>query len=207
MKVFLILLLTIITLTSCQTGYKKVDGKWVWISYDEAVGKRITEIESADVETFKVLSNNNYAVDKNNVYYMTRPIKNANPKTFSILNTDGYTKDDKRVFLDWDEIIFADPTSFELLTLPYSKDKTNIFCGTIPIRIPIDEIDEFKVTNTDKLMSSTRSTILKRHFVETNPDFAWIDTLNIDGVIIYEFATAETNKRKYKGHKQIKNDY
>lgn len=206
-KKYLILFFTIVTLTSCQTGYKKVDGKWVWISYDAAVGKRITEIESADFETFKVLSNSNYAVDKNKVYYMTRPIKNANPKTFSIINTDGYTKDDKKVFLDWDEIIFANPMSFELLTFPYSKDKTNIFCGTIPIRIPIDEINDFRVTNTDKLMSSTRSTILKRHFVETNPDFGWIDTLNIDGVITNEFATAETNKRKYKGHQEIKNDY
>lgn len=206
MKKYFTILLSILTLTACQTGYKKENDKWVWVSYDESVGKRLTEIESADFETFKVLSNSNYAIDKNNVYYMTRPIKKANPKTFTIINEVGYTKDDKKVFLDWDEIIFADPETFELLTFPYSKDKKNIYCGTIPLNISLDEFKDFTVTNEDKLMSSTGSTILKRHFIETNTDYSWLDTLDIDGVITYEFATAKTKKRKFKGHRQITND-
>jgi hypothetical protein len=205
-KKYFTILLSILTLIACKTGYKKENDKWVWVSYDEAAGKRITEIESADFETFQVLSNSNYAIDKNNVYYMTSLIKKANPKTFTIINEDGYTKDDKIVFLDWEEIIFADPETFEILTFPYSKDKKNVYCGTIPLNIPLDEFKDFTVTNEDKLMSSTGSTILKRHFIETNTDYNWLDTLDIDGVITYEFATAKTNKRKFKGHRQIIND-
>lgn len=198
----ILFIITIIVMTSCQTGYKKENGKWVWVSYDEAVGKRITEIEFADFETFKILKNKNYAVDKSNVYYMTRPIKNANPKTFTILTDNGYTKDAKKVFLDWDEVIFADPKTFEILSFPYSKDKDNIFCGTLPLRLSREETVEFKVTNEDKLMSDMRSTILKSHFVEQNSDYKWLDTLDVDGIIVGEFATGETKKRKFKGYRE-----
>ena len=199
-------IMTIAVMTSCQTGYKKENGKWVWISYDEAVGKRVTEIESIDYETFKILENENYAVDKNNVYHMTRPIKNSDPETFTILTTNGYSKDDQKVFLDWDEIIFADPKTFKTLNFPYSKDKDNIFCGTLPLRIPIEEINEFKVTSKDKLMSDIGSTVLKSHFIEQNSDYKWLDTLDIDGIIVGEFATGETKKRKFKGYREEKND-
>ena len=198
--------MTITVITSCQTGYRKENGKWVWISYDEAAGKRVTEIELADYETFKILDNNNYAVDKYNVYYMTRLIKNANPKTFTILTDNGYAKDDKKVFLDWDEVIVADPKTFQILRFPYSKDKDNIYCGTLPLRLSREEVDEFKVTNEDKLMSNMRSTILRTHFVEQNSDFKWLDTLDVDGIIVNEFATGETKTRKFKGYREEKND-
>jgi len=201
----ILFIMTVTVMTSCQTGYKKENGKWVWISYDEAVGKRTTEIEFADFETFKILENKNYAVDKNNVYYMTRPIKNANPKTFTILTDNGYTKDDQKVFLDRDVVIFADPKTFEILRFPYSKDKDNIFCGTLPLKLSREEIAEFKVTNEDKLMSDMRSTISKSHFVEQNSDYKWLDTLDVDGIIVGEFASGETKKRKFKGYRE-KND-
>ena len=201
----ILFVMTITVMTSCQTGYKKENGKWVWISYDEAVGKRITEIEFSDFETFKILENKNYAVDKSNVYYMTSPIKNANPKTFTILTKNGYTKDDQKVFLDWDEVIFADPKTFEILSFPYSKDKFHIFCGTLPLRLSREEIVEFKVTNEDELMSDMRSTILTSHFIEQNSDYKWLDTLDINGIIVGEFGTGETKKKKFKGYKE-KND-
>lgn len=191
-------LMTILLMTSYQSGYKKQNGKWVWISYDEAVGKRVTVINSADYETFKILRNENYAADKNNVYYMTRPIKNANPKTFTVLTNNGYTKDDKKVYLDWDEVIFADPNTFEILSFPYAKDKENIYCGTLPLRLSKEEIAEFKVTNGDKF----RSTILKSYFVEQNSDFKWLDTIDVDRIIVGEFAIGKTKKRKFVGYRE-----
>lgn len=197
-------IITITFMTSCQSGYKKENGKWVWISYDEAVGKRSTEIEFADFETFKILENKNYAVDKRNVYYMTRLIKNANPKTFTILTDNGYTKDDQKVFLEWTEIIFADPQTFEILSFPYSKDKDDVFCGTLPLKLSGEETVEFKVTNDDKLMSEMRSTILKSHFVEQNLDYKWLDTLDVDAIIVGEFATGETKKRRFNGYREKK---
>ncbi len=200
---YVLILLTFFLLTSCQEGYKKENGEWVWISYDEAVGRRITKVESADIETFKILENKNYAVDKNAVYYMTRQIKNANPKTFSILTNNGYSKDDKKVFLDWDEVVNANPKTFQLLKFPYSKDNNHVFCGTLPLQLPKDEINEFKVTNENELMSDGRTSILLSHFIDRNPDFDWLDTLGIDGVIVNTFATGQTNKRKFKGFREI----
>ncbi|MCE2497107.1 MAG: DKNYY domain-containing protein [Flavobacteriales bacterium] len=193
------ILLSLSLLTSCQEGYKKENDQWVWISYDEAVGKRVANVKSADLKTFKVLKNKNYAVDKNYVYYRTQKIKNSNPKTFSVLTDNGYSKDDKKVFLDWHEIVNANPKSFELLSFPYSKDDNDVFCGTLPLHLSKDEINEFRVIN----MSTARSTILLSHFIEQNPGFNWLDTLNIDGVIVNEIATAKTEKRNFKGYREI----
>lgn len=197
---FIVLLL----ITSCHTGYKKENGKWVWITYDEAAGKRVKQIDSADQETFKILSNENYATDKNKVYYNANPIKKANPKTFTVLSDNGYSKDDKKVYLDLDEIIFADPNTFEILNYPYSKDKDNVFCGTLPIRLSKDEIAEFRVTNKDELMADMRTSTLKSSFIENNPDYKWLDTLDVEGIIIGEYGTGETKKRKFVGYKEKK---
>lgn len=62
-------------LSSCKSGYVRENGQWVWISYDESVGRRVTMIDSVDNETFKVLKNKNYAVDKNSVFYTNRRIR------------------------------------------------------------------------------------------------------------------------------------
>ena len=44
------------------------------------------------------------------------------------------------------EVIFANPESFKKLEFPYSKDKNHVFCGTIPLSLPISEVKEFEVT-------------------------------------------------------------
>jgi len=175
---------------SCHTGYKKENGTWVWVSYDESAGRR---------------TNAKYGADKNNVYFKTRKIKPANPKTFSIINDEGYSKDDKNVFLESDEVLLADPRSFEIIEFPYSKDKNHVFCGTLPIQVPQNEINEFKVTTSDKVMSGSRSTILKKYFIKYNPGYTWLDTLNAERVIVNEYATAATGKRKFKRFREVKN--
>lgn len=200
---YLTIAMSIILLTSCNSGYEKQDGKWVWISYDEAEGRRVNEIDEHDFETFEILDDKNYAQDKNSVFYVGRKIKNADPKSFEVLN-NGYSKDFKNVFLDAQTIILADPNSFEQLKFPYSKDIDNIFCGTIPMEINETEVNEFIVTNVDELMSSSKSTILLSSFIDVYPKYKWLDTLNIDGVIIGEWASGQTKTRKFKGFKEVK---
>lgn len=197
----IITILLFIALVSCDSGYQKENNKWVWVSNDEGVGKRITQIDEHDVESFKVLKNSNYAVDKNSVFFIGRILKDANPKTFEVLNKKGYSKDNKFVFLDDEKVIFANPQQFNLIEFPYSKDDKNVFCGTIPIELRGKEIEEFQVTNEDELMSQMKSSILLSHFIEMNPNYEWLDTLNITAVIVGEWATGETNKRKFKGFK------
>jgi len=188
---------------SCNSGYDKQDGRWVWISYDEGAGKRINDIDPHHFETFEVLNNEKYARDKNSVFYIGRIIKSADPKSFEVIGNE-YSKDAKNVFLDDKTIVFANPKTFNQLEFPYSKDDSYVFSGTIPLELDKNDIKEFVVTNENGLMSSSKTTILLSHFIDQNPEYQWLDTLNIDAVIIGEWATGKTMKRKFKGYKEVK---
>ncbi|RAI88276.1 DKNYY domain-containing protein [Algoriphagus yeomjeoni] len=188
---------------SCNSGYQKENGKWVWISYDEAVGKRVSQIDEHDFESFEILDNEYYAKDKNSVFHIRSKIENADPNSFELIG-NGYSKDKNRVFLDDEMVIFANPKSFQLLEFPYSKDDSYVFCGTLPLNLEISEVKEFQVTNTGELMSGTKSSVLLSHFVEFNPEYKWVDTLKINGIIVGEWATGETKNKKFKGFKEIK---
>lgn len=49
------LLIGLGSLLSCQPGYRKQNGAWAWVSYDENVGKRVTWLGQVDNKSFKVL--------------------------------------------------------------------------------------------------------------------------------------------------------
>ncbi len=195
-------LIAMLTLLSCAPGYEKEGEKWVWVSYDEAVGKRITPIDAHDAETFEVLENSEYARDKNSVFFVGQIIKNADPQSFELLE-NGYAKDRDNVFLDTETVIFADPATFVQLEFPYSKDARHVFCGTIPLMLDEGDVQEFRVTNEDKLMSHLKSTSDLSYFLEFNPQYQWLDTLGIETVILGESATGETAGRKFKGVTEV----
>ena len=186
---------------SCNSGYQKNKDKWTWVSYDEAVGKREGIIKDVDFETFIVLDDKKYAKDKNNVYYNGEIIEYADPNTFRVLDNNGYSKDSINVFLDWTKILFGNPKTFTLLEFPYSKDSERIFCGTLPLNIDKNEVSEFKVTNENESISGMKSTIILSEFIRLNPEYEWIDSLEVKEVIIVEWATGKTNKKKVKGFK------
>ena len=202
-KPLLIITSVFVLLTACNSGYNKQDGKWVWISYNESNGKSVIEIDKHDFETFTVLDNEDYARDKNSVFYIGKTINSADPKTFEVLS-NGYSKDINNVFLDVEKVIFADPKSFEKLKFPYSRDDNHVFCGTLPLKIEKNEVNEFIVVNDNELMSSSKTTFLLSHFIEVYPQYSWLDTLNINGVIVGEWAMGKTKERKFKGFKEVK---
>ena len=197
-------------MTACDSGYKFEKGCWVWISYNEAFGRQVIKIDSVDIESFKVLSNKDYAKDNNLVYYKIRRIKDADPRTFLVINKFGYSKDKKNVYLvggggtDCEKVVFADPETFKTLDFPYSKDKKNVYCGTIPLKLNPEELNEFTVTNVDTLMAGMCSSIRLSDFIKFNPEYSWLDSLNIDWVVVGEYGTGKTNTRKFKGFKEIK---
>lgn len=193
-------------LASCDSGYNYENGVWIWVSYDESVGRRVKLVESADSESFKILKNKNYAVDKQAVFYLGTKIENADPKTFKVVTDNGYAIDKSNVYLDWGIVLFADPNTFQHLDFLYSKDKNDVYCGMIPLRLNKNEINEFVVTNKDDIMAGTKSSVLLSHFIELNPDYAWLDTLNIHRVIVGDWATGETKTRKFKGFREIKSE-
>lgn len=163
----------------------------------------MSQIDEHDFESFEILNNEYYAKDKNSVFHIRSKIENADPNSFELIG-NGYSKDKNRVFLDDKMVIFANPKSFQLLEFPYSKDDSHVFCGTMPLNLEITEVKEFQVTNTDELMSGTKSSVLLSHFMEFNPEYKWLNTLKIDGIIVGEWATGETKNKKFKGFKEVK---
>lgn len=185
-------------LSGClQTGYFKENGKWIYVTYDEGVGRRVQNL-NVDNDTFTILKNKKYAKDKNAVFYEGDVIKDASPNTFEVINDRGYSKDTNYVFVDFDKVIGANPQTFVYLGYPYSKDDKDVYCGTLPMFVK--NIDEFKVTefgSNDKTTSSTT------FFIESNPEYAFIDPQKYEG-IVYGYGKGETKDQKFEGYKLVK---
>ncbi|MBK8705256.1 MAG: DKNYY domain-containing protein [Saprospiraceae bacterium] len=201
----LALLLFLIFLTSCSSGYQHENGTWVWVSYDESVGRRVKLVESADSETFKVLRNKNYAVDKNAVFYLGIKIEKADPKTFEVITDNGYAIDKSNVS-GLGHCFICRPKDLSTSGFSLFEGQNDVYCGIIPLQLNKREINEFIVTNKDDIMAGTKRTILLSYFIEQNPDYAWLDTFDIQRVIIGDWATGETKTRKFKGFREIKTE-
>lgn len=212
MKITLFLLLIFLLLTllsSCgtDTGYTRENGQWTWVTNDENYGRRSHWIEEIDQESFKVLKNKNFGADKDHVYFQGKKIKHASPSGFEILtdNKYAYSKDRQHVYFENEVVLRADPQTFEVLEFPYAKDKNDVYCGTLPMGLPSDEVSTFKATNEDKLMAGMISTTKLSHFLELYPRYQWITTLNVEiqNVITGDWGTGETNTRKFKGFEAV----
>ena len=204
--IFIVTFLSLLPM-ACDTGYSRKNGDWVWLTHDEHHGKRAHWIEDIDQQSFKVLKNKNFAADKNHVYYKGKKIKQASPIGFTCLTDTeyGYAVDRHHAFFNTEVIVSADPASFEIIQFPYSRDKNDVYCGTVPLRLTASEATDFKVTNEDKLMAGTISASPLVHFLEYNPGFSWISQLNpeIEQVIIGEWGTGESGNKKFKGIYQV----
>lgn len=198
-KINLLFLLLGGLLSACDTGYQKEGGTWVWVTQDESHGRRSQPIAYADAGSFEVLSNRDFAKDQGHAYFQGRLISGADPDSFEVLSERGYSKDRQHVFLDVEKVIFANPATFELLEYPYARDAHYLFCGNLPILLPENEIREFKVTNEDKLMAGMKSTMKRSHFIEFNPTYGWLDSLQTQFIIVGEWGTGETSTKKIKG--------
>src|SRR5437868_4142156 len=79
------------------TGYKTVDGEWAFVTWDEGRGRTVHKL-GADAKTFRVVKVNEYAKDKNRVYYHDRALEGVDPPTFQLLKEPHYVKDKDHVF-------------------------------------------------------------------------------------------------------------
>ncbi|MBV6472465.1 MAG: hypothetical protein JPMHGGIA_00721 [Saprospiraceae bacterium] len=189
---------------ACNTGYERQGANWVWVSYNENDGKREMPILGSDGTSFEVLQDERFAKDRSAVYFEGRPITGADPQNFTLVGESSFSKDGKQVFLDCLPLIHADPTSFVVLEYPYSKDARNVFCGTLPIKLEPGEMESFQVTNEDRMLAATKSTILLSEFVRFNPDYQWLDTLSLTHVIVGNYGTAKTARRRFNGYLEAK---
>ncbi len=204
MRLFSKIPLLCVFFAACSTGYQKENGAWVWVDYNENVGKKITWIPGADAASFRVLDNENFAADHQQVYLQGNPIPGADPASFEVLHKMGYARDKNHAYLDRERVLFADPATFQVLDFPYARDARRVFCGTLPMPdIEPAEVEAFRVTNTDKLMANTKSTTILSHFIEYNPGFEWLDTMGIQFVIVGQWGTGETPTKKFKGYEPL----
>ncbi|GAB3647742.1 hypothetical protein GCM10028791_10290 [Echinicola sediminis] len=201
---FLSLICLLLLLFSCYSRYQKEDGVWAWVTKHPDTGKRITSLEGLDPDSFTLLENSKYARDKHSVYYKGKPIFMADPVSFAVLNDSGYSKDNKNVYFETEKIILANPASFQFLAFPYSKDESHVFCGTLPLLLNEQEVAEFRVTNTAGQMTGAKSNMKLSYFIELHPEYFWLDTLGIENVTFGEWGTGETDQKKFKGFKEIK---
>jgi hypothetical protein len=202
LKRLLYLFSPLLGLAGCGTGYQQNGHNWVWTTLDESQGRREHLIPMADGPSFRVLQDKNFALDKAYVYYQGRPLRGADPASFTLLR-DGYGKDRNHVFLNTEPVVLADPGSFEILAFPYARDRARVFCGNVPLALSAEEAPFFQVTNTDALMTNTRSTAPKAAFIEFQPEYAWLDTFDIEFVITGPWGTGNCGQRKFKGLKEI----
>lgn len=100
--------LIVILLSGCDTGFKVVDGKAAYVTWDESNGRLVHYGESADAKTFQPIDHDRtarviYARDARHVFVVVgNPliVEAADPASFTILTRDGlYAKDNDRVFL------------------------------------------------------------------------------------------------------------
>ena len=211
MKIFIIITLVLIVIffiSSCETGYVKRGHNWAWVTNDENFGSRDHWIQGVDNESFKVCKQNkNFGTDRHSAYFQGRKINHATSYGFVPLtnNAYGYAKDKKRVFLDTEVILKADPLSFEVLEFPYSRDKNDVYNGTIPMNLSQSEVAAFRVTNEDKMMAGSKTTILLSEFIKFSPEYSWIDSLypDVKWIILGSSGTAETAGKKFKGINKI----
>ena len=130
------ILLAAITMSmGCSRGYRQEAGRWVFEHWNEAYGTIITPVAGADAASFHVLSDKDYAADRNAVYLEGGKIDHADPATFQLMR-EGYARDAKRVFFVGKEISGADSATFKLLARSsWSCDKTDVYIGRQPLHV------------------------------------------------------------------------
>ncbi len=199
MKFATIIGICVLVLASCNARYQKENGIWSWVTYDEAAGKRIHEIQGIDHETFEVLSQSDYGRDADKVYYQGREIEGADPSTFTPIGVTRYSKDKNRVFLEHCQLAFSDPATFEILDFPYSKDNKYAYCGTIPIQV--EDLRSFHVTEANGMQVNSSL----GHLIEKNPELEWLKDANIEYAIYGygDWAKAETDTEKFESFKKV----
>lgn len=130
-----------IRISSVLTSIRDCDSDNIFSTFNK--------IDNVDIATFEILDEF-YSKDKNNVYFYGRIVKNANPLTFKTLGF-AYGKDDSEVY-NWgiklvlENVDSVDVETFEVLSVHFSKDKSNAYF--IDERIDNVDINTFEVLDS-----------------------------------------------------------
>lgn len=128
----LLILLFVLLLKACPTGYQN-DGKQVtYHSWNESSGHSILSLK-ADPNTFEKLGDS-YARDNNNAFFEGRPIKDADGASFRYLGKQ-YAIDANHVF-HYDTIMSkASPASFKVHSYYLTEDANDFYWNGSPVYV------------------------------------------------------------------------
>ena len=134
-KLLFIAFSTIIILAGCsfnntrhRSWYEKSGDNVYFNTKRRDEPKHRIQVIGVDIVSFVILDDD-YAKDKNTVYYNGKLLDQAKPSTFEVIGY-GYAKDQIRVYHYKGEIIGADPESFQVLQhifVGYAKDNISAF--------------------------------------------------------------------------------
>lgn len=126
-------LLSVTMATSCKTGFRKEEGKVWYYEWTTLQGGFRNEVDSADYETFKVLSDD-YAHDKNYAWHGPRMLTGADGSTFKTLGK-AYAKDRSMVYYEGKLIVGADPATFKVRSKYYATDDSDCYWEGFALKV------------------------------------------------------------------------
>ncbi|HIW33012.1 MAG TPA: DKNYY domain-containing protein [Candidatus Paenibacillus intestinavium] len=195
---------------SFKPGFVYENGTWNYVSYDTGAGRRVSPI-NVNKDEFKVLKYRDFARDNNSVYFKNYKVEGSDPETFKIISTKGrfhYAKDKNNVYIyasdDWSifKVINADPDSFKVLKYPYSKDKNDAYCGSIPLFV--DDVSTFEVIKGARFSTQTsyENFLTRQNDPSNRKKYEFIT----ESVIYSEDAKAKTEHLTYLGYKLVEDN-
>jgi hypothetical protein len=116
----------------------------------------------ADVATFRVLEDPDYARDKRHVYKAGYVLKDFDGASFEFLEGNDfslggnyYARDKNHVYFDDSIVVGADPDTFRVLGYPYGRDARHIYCGCLRMNVARPEnFRAIKARETDGISTS-----------------------------------------------------
>lgn len=146
-KLFLRLFIILISIIfgACN-GYLVENGKVYYKSSNEAQGIVKRHLKNADASTFEILQNDDYARDKNFVFYQGNRVEGADPSTFEYV-ADLYAKDKNRAYYAGDSIESSSSKGFKIIDSYYSADNTDVYYTTKPLKVC--SVSNFKIFEND----------------------------------------------------------
>ena len=166
----LVTLVAGLLLTGCASGYQQVDGRWVFVTWNESSGRedipvpdvdgasfspfgkseyardatrvyyRAVPIEGADATTYKHMRGG-YWQDRNRVYFLAKPIPGSDPRTFRFLQHGSWARDAGNVYVGADPVNPKDLATFQLLNANWAKDAAYYYPAKYDRYLPIAELD------------------------------------------------------------------
>ncbi len=213
--------MALLFICGCAPGYKKEQGQWAFIYWNEGNGRSVALVKEADAASFEQIKPPEYARDKNHVYWRGDIIASADPLTFEPV-AGRYTKDNQHVFIDQRIVEGANPATFQKVRGEeiLGRDKNDFYYGNEPFHVA--DMASFKIIN-DGWAKDDQAYYAYGHFHytrRTDCDHASMKILNgywardknrayyqgipIEGVDVDSFRatgefSARDNRRTYQG--------